>query len=714
MNVRKRNTTPFVVVFLILVAIGVVSRAPWVAERTWRSYGTLPDLEEAHAAVFGSQMPTLIAGPVLERALEEARLAQVTEGDRATQHKLRSQMFVQLSYYALYGPLVLPLAVLIVIVTPRLLSRVDGDRFDFESQFIVMESDVTPTKAELPEGDLPWCPAWGDVPALAVEHSEAFEQARRLVEEQGPGSPAVSEYLAGLPLRVASVIRKHLSVTDGLSNRELEGYERAWKARADGETRIKGLLEPGSRRRDLMELLERGVHPGVLRVREELRRRDLLTPLRERGLRSWVAPEHLDHPASIDDHGKHAGGLMEHKADMLHLLLQRIDHPGLTANDRAAIVTMGVFHDSGKYLSYSRQEGRWVQLDRLHAQNTAAAMAALPEFWDEHGSDADRILTAVRNEHCPDRIPLRRKDGCKVLLDVIHRADGDAVESQYSSEERRQKVAAEVVGIFPALVKQMLINRAGANGWHVQGFYEPEGPGGEEVLVLSEQQVRQLLVGYLSDGQQNALSLNHRRPRSSAHPGFQAVAQALMTVGAIPEAVRGVAVEPSSGLISLRSGKRNFKGFFPVSIPWLRQKLGDEFDDLRDYWRTGEKFSIRILATGWSMTDEELTELAKQLEKEEREQNIAPDGRCPVCSRALTLNKEGSHLVCKSFYGGKDGAPKCQVRFKMIDGKPETTCRFCGEELVPVPRHKPSFMGCPTHCQKGKEKRKEVASAESA
>ena len=690
----QRNSGPWGVVSILAVVMGLVvygSRTEGLASRIWEKSGD-PDIATAIDEIEGSGVPwSPVALATLGKAVESMEAAVAAPASRQTGHLLDAHMWTVLAYFVLHGPVALALGI-VGLALGRLLARERSNGLlDVETLQVNVARPSQKHTIMVPELALPRCQNRVMDTPFEDDMGESTERLRELADDVGVDGSAVTEELAKLPLRAASRMRSWLERDSGLSDRALQAYEGAW---ADGPQHLRGV---GRREKQMLaRYLELEAPPAFVEAREQLRRRGWLTPLRERLMAIVMA--HRDWPASIGQHGGHEGGLLEHYADVLRKVLET----GRVLPDAA--VTVAVAHDIGKVLSYVRDDdGRWVRADARHAQNTALILSGLPELEEEHGAEAEGILVALAHEHAMEAMPLALAPTCKRLLEYVKEADGKSVAAEAPSPVTIGEAASRALEVLPTLIRDARINRIGS-AWHVHGFWEPAGPRGEEVLLLSEQKLREQLQGYLSDEDQRTLSLWRDRTRTQVHPGIEAVTQVMRANGALADPVRGIPGEEATGMVSIRAGKRNFRAMIPVSLTWLEARVGEELAALREHWSGGERFEILVLAPGWNVSSDELTKLAEASRAEKNEEATAPEGRCPACNRPMKTNDEGTHLCCKSFFPGKGGHKKCAVRFRLVDGKPLRDCRDCGKPLIVVkPKgRKPPFMGCPDKCTKVK------------
>ncbi|MFN7974794.1 MAG: hypothetical protein U0166_20995, partial [Acidobacteriota bacterium] len=555
----------------LLLLAALISRHPVAAERLWTRLGTYPDVVACRAAVDGASWPLRAwAGALLDRAEASAWHAR-----SAGTHEHEVSSFVKAHGLAVGSRLVVDLPGFLLLAVGglalgRLVRRLEAPpSIDLSERLVLLEtSNLGPRTFDLPELELPFPPATASKEGWTDLEREAYEKLRDVVAREGVRAPAVSRDLATLPLGSASRLRRALRTEAGLSDVDLEAFRSGclWRPRHWRLRRLRRARIPAS----------------FLAAREELRRIGGLTPLRERLLRIGAA--HADWPASIDHHGAEAGGLLAHRTGVLVETIAMIRRGSVHSADREAVLTVAAAHDGGKWISFGYEGGRWVRYDGLHAEHTADILRSLPELHAEHGEDAERIVLALEHEYTPDSLPEDFAAACRKVMRPIEQVERVVVPGEETSGAALDRAVEEAIGVLPRIVSEMSINKL-TGEWQAHGFYEGKTERGDEVLLILESALRHQLRDYLGQTAQRALGLWRVRRAGEMHPGFAALASALLAAGAIPAEVRGVPLTPSMPLVSLSAGKKVFRGAFPLDLEWLARRMeAESLVHLKDAW----------------------------------------------------------------------------------------------------------------------------------
>ena len=724
----KRVVTNVITGALVLLLLASMSRYPAIAVKAWRRQNGFPDIQTLRKEVAVAWSPTReLALALLARAEKGQGLATMDAPEDPSlrdvwvQRRLAVQAWSVAASYVLYLPLGLVVALMAGFGSSWLRSE-EGDEEDLDlgTQEVRVRTRMGPQGVQLPELELPRTPRLMSE-EISGEAWEQLQHARHLAERHGPRSAELDRYsrtLGGSRRLVARLEELgRADAADAIPEAAMRAYEAAWDsmageqaATAEGRGAVARKALAGQGKSDMAALTKcfvAEVPPLLLKAREALRVRGLLTPLRERALRITAA--HATYPASIAHHGTRRGGLAEHKADVLLRVIAEVQARKISELDRAAALDVAAIHDLGKILSYYQTPGgRWCARDQIHAQNTARILIGLQEFWREHTKDAERVVVAVRYDHNPQSMPLQIAEAARAIGALVSEEDQQSSIGGYDEAEALRRALSRVVDVLPSILREIPINRVpGASGEprprHVHGFYEPASGNDEELLVLSELQFRRKLSSTLRPLEQKILDLGSDRADGRIHPGFAHVAEKLIEEGLIPATVRGVPVQEKTGLVTVKSGSRFYKAMFPISLSHLRSRLGDELDKMTAFWRTGDRFGVSVVATGWDWTEEALTKLAEANDrkiKEDRDRASSGEDRCPACGKALKKDPSGKHLQCADYVAPR--VRRCGVRFRLVDGAAVQTCE-CGKELVVIQKAVPRHMGCPDRC--GKERK---------
>lgn len=686
----------------VLLVAALLTRHPVVAERVWQRLGTYPDVTACRTAAASTARPARVLASALAERAEEA----AWQAARAASHDARVAGFVTAQTLATGSRLATCIPAFLALgVAGLVLGRIVARReppvpIDLADRLVLLDtSHLGPPTFELAEMDLPCPPAPRPRDGWTAEDTAELARLRELAARQGMNARSVSRELALLPLSRAARLRSALRADPGLSDADVETYSsgRLWMPR----------------HWPLRRLRRAGVAARFLEAREALRRMGELTPVRERLLR--IAAAHASWPASMENHGAVEGGLLEHRASILLETIALVRSATVGVRDRGALLTMAAAHDGGKWISFGRGGNRWVRYDGLHAQHTADIVASLPELVADHGDDARRIVLALGNEYTPDSLPDDFRAACHALVRPIKDIERAVIPAEPDGSIDR--AVQEVIGVLPRMVSEMSINRT-AGDWQAHGFYEGATERGEETLLLLEAAVRFQLRDYVSQPAQRALGLWRERRAGELHPGFATIAAALLAVGAIPPTVRGVSVTPAMPLVSLRAGKKPFRGAFPLSLKWLGSRMvAEDLVHLKDGWAS-RGWDVAILGQGVNVAvgtpPRAAAKSSSAAERKPRPEPapVEPEGKappstpvkppepCPGCGRDMKSVRQGSVLACIGTFRGR-----CHVRFTIEKGEVVRACDRCGKSLVVLrPKQKPAFLRCPDpNCKKASE-----------
>lgn len=679
---------------LLLVA-ALVTRHPMVAERVWQRLATYPDVAACRVEAQLASWPLRAwAGGLLERAEGAAWGAKATGT-----HDAQIAAFVKAQSLAVVGRLVLEIPSFLLLAVGglalgRLLRTFEPPpSIDLTERLVLLDtSNLGPPTVELPELELPFPPAVASRDGWTDEDHADYDSLPELAAAAGTGCREISRTLAALPIARASRLRAVLRAEAGLSDLDLEAYRRG------------RLWHPRHWR--LRRLRRAGISVRFMEAREALRRAGGLTPLRERLLR--IAAAHASWPASIDHHGAGEGGLLEHRASVLLETLRLVRSGKVRSDDREAVLTVAVAHDAGKWISFGNEGGRWVRYDGLHAEHTADILRSLPELLDAHPDDAERIVLAVEHEYTPDALAEDFREACRRVMRPLKEVERLVVPAEEVSSTSVDVAVEEAIRVLPRVVSEMAINRM-AGEWQAHGFYEGKTERGEEVLLVLESALRHQLRDYLSRPSQRALGLWRERRAGELHPGFAAMAKVMLAHGVMRSVVRDVPVTEAMPLVSLRAGKKTFRGAFPLSLAWLGTAMvGEELVHMKDGW-SARGWEIAILGQGVYVQGTDAPERGDApkpaaMRKPERSESAAvlsvapgpvatpaPAARCPVCRREMKAIRKGRILVCVGTFDRR-----CDVKLRMKDGAAVMACGRCGRKLVPVRLpDRLAFMGCP-------------------
>lgn len=693
----------------VLLVAALLSRHSLVAERIWHKLGSYPDIVACReAAVIASWPLRPWAMALLDHAEQAAWAAKAVLA-----HEASVAAFVKAQTLVTGSRLLLELPAFLLIAAGgvalgRIIARFERPAsLDLSERLVLLDtSNLGPPTFELPEFDLPFPPAVASREGWTGEDIADYHPMLELAATDGLGCPAISRTLAAMPVARASKLRAALRVEAGLSDIDLAAYRQGH------------LWRPRHWR--LRRLRKAGVSVRFLEAREALRRIGGLTPLRERLL--GIAAAHAAWPASIDHHGAAEGGLLDHRASILLETVEQVRAGRIPGQDREALLTATAAHDAGKWISFGRDGGRWIRFDGLHAQRTAAILRSLPELDEMDATDAVRVCLALEQEHSPAGLPDDFRTACLRLLRPIKAIERVVVDAEEDAELTVDRAVQDVIGVLPRMVSEMSINRV-AGDWQAHGFYEGQCERGEEVLLLLEAALRNQLRDYIGQPAQRALGLWRDRRAGELHPGFAAIARGLLAVGAIPGKVRRTPITAAMPLVSLKAGKKVFRGAFPVSLAWLARKIEPEsLVHLKDGW-SARAWDITILGQGVDVPaalpqppQPKPAQPAKPGPKPPEPPSggdvagepsrgkpadagtkPASEARCPACHRPMRLVRKGILLICTGSF-----QKTCDAKLRVSGGQAITTCLRCGKELVPLRLGaRPAFMACPdTSCKR--------------
>lgn len=348
--------------------------------------------------------------------------------------------------------------------------------------------------------------------------------------------------------------------------------------------------------------------------------------------------------------------------------------------------------------------------------------------------DSHRILLILKYGHAPEGIPLGMTATCRRVMDLVERADGRAVSQSPVSTASATAAVARVLALLPQMVRDMAVGGTGRpDAFYQRGERSAAGVAShapttpeeaadaaaapqvavtdrpdsvtafdqEEVLLVLEARFREALKQYLEERYQRALELWRKRTPGAVHPAWPPLAEALLEAGAMLPSARGVRIDPVTKLLSARVHNVNFRGVWPLSMPWLRATIGrDETAALTRHWAALSGFTIRAIAPGVAIGDDELEKLAApRVAKAAAAPTAAPISTvdaCPACREPMKV--AGEWLVCIGRFRGT-----CRVRYALRDGKPVTNCSGCGSPLRvvrPRDQEQKPFIGCDKHCGK--------------
>jgi CRISPR/Cas system-associated endonuclease Cas3-HD len=270
-------------------------------------------------------------------------------------------------------------------------------------------------------------------------------------------------------------------------------------------------------------------------------------------------------PASIDFHDVNDGGLLKHTSEAYR--------KGITLyNEKYGEMPPEVFrialiaHDIGKLYSYYRENGEWKRRDNLHAQNSAAILNSMSEFWNLNDVDRISVLLSVKNHHTPESLPVNAPELSRKLLQFLSEVDGRAVkESVIVDLSEPAKKAREMI---PAILGKLNIN--GYLGGQLHGWFNKHDD--KELLFVKEYELRKLFQAYLPPELSNILKFNLPQQKEGFHPAFDILKEIL-------EEILLLNPDSPSGCWDIKAGAKEFDTLLrldPANIDeGLRQKWMD-------------------------------------------------------------------------------------------------------------------------------------------
>lgn len=271
-------------------------------------------------------------------------------------------------------------------------------------------------------------------------------------------------------------------------------------------------------------------------------------------------------PASIDFHDVNDGGLLKHTKETyrkgINLYQERYGEITPPEVFRIALIA----HDIGKLYSYYRENGEWKRRDQLHAQNSAAILNSISEFWNLNDVDRISVLLAVKNHHIPENLPVNAPELARKILQFLLEVDGKAVkESVIVDLSEPVKRAREMM---PAILGKLNIN--GYLGGQLHGWFNKHED--KEFLFIKEYELRKLFQIYLPPELSNALKFNLPQQKEGFHPAFDILKEIL-------EEILLLNPDSPSGCWDIKAGAKEFDTLLrldPTKIDeGLRQKWMD-------------------------------------------------------------------------------------------------------------------------------------------
>lgn len=288
-------------------------------------------------------------------------------------------------------------------------------------------------------------------------------------------------------------------------------------------------------------------------------------------------------PASIDFHNVGDGGLLKHTKEVyrkgVNLYHERYGEITPPEVFRIALIA----HDIGKLYSYYRENGEWRRRDQLHAQNSAAILNSIPEFWNLNDVDRISVLLAVKNHHAPESLPVNAPELSRKILQFLLEVDGKAVkESVIVDLTEPAKKAREML---PAILDKLNIN--GYLGGQLHGWFNKHED--KELLFVKEYELRKLFQVYLPPELSNALKFNLPHQREGFHPAFDILKEIL-------EELLLLNPDSPSGCWDIKAGAKEFDTLLRLDPAKIDEGLRQKWMDVKTKYTITVKNAPEIKA----------------------------------------------------------------------------------------------------------------------
>lgn len=291
---------------------------------------------------------------------------------------------------------------------------------------------------------------------------------------------------------------------------------------------------------------------------------------------------HADLPFQADDSGASEQLLTDHiRSAYAHIVAEQ--------GVGSIAATLLVAHHCGKVLAYVKDKGRWKAVSDKFAQQSLIVVRRVRSFYHlapQYRAELMRGLQILATNNYPVDLPDEVRDTIRAvrIADMVGNEapvrSGTAPAEEVGVDIRAiaSLVSASIVTVFKDFNVNQMLNKSEA----LDAIYVKK----DGVLLVPPKQMREAFSRLLPPELAEKLNLNI--PAASRHPSDQILRQVLQTASVLVPVYKQVSC--SSGVYSVRSGKRRMSSMWALSTKNIKQEIIDSWAD----W----SFEVEIIAPG--------------------------------------------------------------------------------------------------------------------